>query len=58
MPDHFSQYEAMSTAELQALLQEDSEKAAADACDLEAIMEITEVLARRERETERTVSRS
>ena len=50
MPDHFSQYEAMSTAELQALLQEDSEKAAADACDLEAIMEITEVLARRERE--------
>lgn len=50
MPDHFSQYEAMSTAELQALLQEDSEKAAADVCDLEAIMEITEVLARRERE--------
>lgn len=50
MPDSFNPYESMSTAELQALLKEDSEKAAAIACDLEAIMEITEVLARRERE--------
>ena len=43
MPDYFNPYESMSTAELQALLKEDSEKAAAIACDLEAIMEITEV---------------
>lgn len=50
MPDYFNPYESMSTAELQALLKEDSEKAAANACDLAAIMEITEVLARRERE--------
>lgn len=50
MPDHFNQFDSMSTAELQALLEEDSEKAAANACDLAAIMEIMEVLARRERE--------
>lgn len=50
MPDQPNSYETMSTAELQALLEEDSEKAAATACDLAAIMAITEVLARRERE--------